>query len=87
MRFSQNVFVSNDKYELWYINDETLGLVLKNSRKLTKLNEILKQYPEDTEFQLQDEPVFKIKFKDCIPVERLTGLKLNQLIIVDVRGV
>lgn len=81
MKFSQNVFVSNDKYELWYINDQTLGLVLKNSRKLTKLNEILKQYPQDTVFRTEDEPIFKIRIQDVVEVQSLTGLKLNQLIL------
>lgn len=70
-----------DKYEVWTIDDNTLGLILKNSRKHKKLNEYLRQYPEDTEFSSQDEALFKIKLRDVSVVSEITGINFNIFVL------
>jgi hypothetical protein len=81
MKFTRNVNIIQDKYELWSIDDTTLGLILKRSKKNKKLNDLLKQYPADTTFLQDDEPLFKIKPHQASEVDSLTGLKLNVFVL------
>jgi hypothetical protein len=77
----KDIDIDLPKFSVWKYSDTELRFFLKNSRKNTKLNELLKQYPKDTDFSSKDEPVFKLSIQDVVryksQITDLTGIGSN----------
>lgn len=87
MRF-KDIDIDLPKFAVWKYSDTELRFFLKNSRKHYKINELLKQYPQDTKFTTDDEPVFRfsIRFGDYQwrdQLVALTGIGSNVFELID----
>lgn len=87
MRF-KDIDIDLPKFAVWKYSDTELRFFLKNSRRHSRINELLKQYPEDTKFSTDDEPVFRFsiirgdyRYKDQIVA--LTGIGSNVFELID----
>lgn len=71
---------TNSKIDLFEINNDRHGVILKNNRLANKLNVYLNYYPQDYKFRSTDEPVFKFDNKHLDMV--ISILKLKKLLKV-----
>lgn len=52
--------ITTGAYEVWVINDEEYGILVKAPYLMMQINKVLKKYPEDTKFSAGEESWFKV---------------------------
>ena len=63
--------ITTGAYEVWAINEDTYGILVKSHYLMTQVNKVLKKYPENQEFIPGEEPWFKVAQKDQDRIDAL----------------
>ena len=87
MRF-KDIDIDLPKFAVWKYSDRELRFFLKNSRKHSRINYILRDYPDDTKFRLDDEPVFRFSidrgdYRHRREILALIGIGSNVFELID----